>query len=111
MSEWLTGLVRTGLVFVVIVTIGGFLVWWLVTRTLSATARLGRSAVTALSSGGVSLFWPEANNLQEAQNTSPARTRRRVVLDALATGGVSIFTEPGPRTDGSGFEENHPEPD
>jgi hypothetical protein len=63
---------------------------WATRRVIRAATRGTRSAITALSSGGVSLLWPQATD-PEGKEVGPGRTKRRAFLDALASGGVSLL--------------------
>lgn len=91
MSDWLIKLVA----FLAFLAVALLVLRYVLTRMVRMLGRGGQVTLAALSSGGLSLFSGALDaDLEPAPETKP-KTKRALVLNALATGGISLFyTDP-----------------
>jgi hypothetical protein len=91
------------LVLIVCVLVGGALLGYSILRVVGRDHGTQGAALEALETGAVSLFVSDPRTNLTPATTSPAlirgeravaRSRAARVLDAFASGGVSIFAEP-----------------
>jgi hypothetical protein len=90
MPDWIKAL----LILAVVAIVGLLLLGWIARKAFAVGARAGRFTITALATGGVSVLWPGADEGIEITKVQGERTRGAIILDALASGGVSLLTEP-----------------